>query len=120
MREPIGLEIKHEVVKINGKIPYRKFSAKGREHFNLKIYVEGDLSKLESVEYNLHPTFRFPRREIYDASDGFPLEIWTWGEFDIEVVFNYTDGAVGSKIHHLLYSDMLSNNADDYIDVSNR
>ncbi len=120
MRAPTGFQVKHELLKIKGEIPFKKFSSKGREHFNLKIYIEGNLDELESVEYELHPTFRVPQRRIYKAEGGFPLKIWTWGEFDIQVTFHYKDGAVGSKIHHLAYSDMLPSNEDDYIDVSNR
>lgn len=120
MRAPTSFQIQHELIKLRGKIPFMKYSSNGREHYNLKIFVDGDLEELASVEYELHPTFTVPNRHIYEARGGFPLVIWTWGEFDIHVTFHYKDGAVGSAVHHLSYSDILPSNPDDYIDISNK
>ena len=100
-------EVKHELVKKRGKIRFRKFSRDGFDHFNLLIYVEGDLRDLESVEYELHPSFADPIRRVTQREGGFPLRIWTWGEFEIAVTFYLADGSTEQTVHNLLYSKLL-------------
>lgn len=109
-------KIKHELVKRGGKIRVRKFSRRGYDHFSLRIYVEGDLHQLEYVEYELHPTFKNPTRLEYQRKGGFPLTIWTWGEFEIPVTLRFIDGHVEQLMHELRYSDLLPPDNSAYVD----
>ena len=67
------LEIRHKLKKRRGKIPFRRFREDGYEHFNVRIYVDGEsdeLDRLESVEYQLHSTFPNPLRQVRDRKRG--------------------------------------------------
>lgn len=116
MTEPAGLTVCHELRKRNGKVRFRKFNRDGAEHFNLAVYVTGDLSQLEAVTYELHPTFRSPVRTVTNPAGGFRLEIWTWGEFDIDVTFHFKDGRTASTTYSLEYSDELPEDPSEYRD----
>ncbi len=112
------LTVKHEVMKQRGKILMRRFKDIDYECFKIRLFVEGDIDLLESVEYELHPSFHNPLKKIEQAKGGFPLEIWTWGEFDIEVTFNYKDKHVTGIVYSLEYSDDLPAEDEAYVDVS--
>ena len=117
MRKQFDLQVKHELVRRGDKVRFRKFHKGGAEHFNLRISVEGsDLEEVESVEYELHPTFPSPLRTVTKKEDGFPLEIWTWGEFEIPVTFHFKDGTVAETVYNLEYSDQLPTSEEGYID----
>lgn len=100
-------KIKHELKKKDGKIRFKKLNPNGHEHFFIKIYVEGDLDSLKMVEYELHSTFKNPIRESTNRESGFPLNIWTWGEFDIYVIFHFKDGTTKETVYPLKYSNQL-------------
>lgn len=117
MRKQFNLQVKHELVRRGGKIRFRKFHRGGAEHFNLRISVEGsDVGDLESVEYELHPTFPSPLRKVTKREGGFPLDIWTWGEFEIPVTFYFQDGAVAGTRYQLEYSNELPAGEEEYVD----
>ena len=117
----MALEIRHKLKKKHGKIPFRRFRSGGYDHFNIQLFVEGDkeeLDRLDIVEYQLHSTFPKPLRRVRDRKRSFPLNIWTWGEFDIYVTFHFKDGSVRESVYSLEYSSELPSDDDAYIDVS--
>ncbi|HFD12404.1 MAG TPA: hypothetical protein ENJ32_08050, partial [Crenotrichaceae bacterium] len=73
---------------------------------------------LKKVEYELHPSFYNPLRAVENPKGGFPLDIWTWGEFDITVTFYYKDGSVSDSVFSLAYSDELPASDKAYIDIT--
>ena len=101
------VKIRHRILKRGGKIRSRRFREGGYEHFNIRVFVEGDIEDLQSVEYQLHPTFRNPDRVVEDPDRGFALDIWTWGEFDIRVTLHFQDGSTEEMVYPLAYSDEL-------------
>lgn len=101
------LRVGHKVVKSGSKIRSRRFREGGYEHYKIRLFVEGDVAALKSVEYLLHDTFANPHRIITDPADGFALDIWTWGEFEIKVTLNFKDGTKTELSHSLAYSDEL-------------
>ena len=109
-------QVRVKLLKRKGKVPFRKFHKNGAEHFNIRLYVEGGLSNLESVTYELHPTFRNPVRTVPSTTQGFSLDIWTWGEFDVAVTFLFADGHTSSTVYKLEYSDQLPAQESAYID----
>ena len=96
----------------------RRFKDIPDECYNLRIFVEGDINSLERVEYELHPSFYNPLKRVDKRKGGFPLEIWTWGEFDITVSFYYKDGSVTGTVFSLAYSNELPSEDDAYLDVT--
>ncbi len=101
------VQVKSKLLETDGKIRYAIFRDGGHEHYNIKIYVEGpdeDLDRIERVEYLLHPTFRRRRRVSTERADGFPLELWAWGMFDIEVTFELKDGTSERTSYYLRFS----------------
>jgi transcription initiation factor IIF auxiliary subunit len=56
------VKIRHTILKRGGKIRSRRFHEGGYEHFNVRVFVDGDIEDLQSVEYQLHPTFPNPHR----------------------------------------------------------
>lgn len=117
---PTSLEykVKHEVVKHKGKILFRHFKDLPDECFKIRLYVEGDLRRLERVEYELHPSFDKPLQSVKKSRGGFPIEIWTWGEFDILVTFYFKNGEAQDTVYSLAYSKELPEDEDEYIDVT--
>ena len=118
-----NLQIKHEILKKGGKVKFKRFRKNGNDHFHINIYIDGEkdeFDQLERVEYELHPTFNNPNRSITKREDGFPLKIWTWGEFDIQVTFYFLDGKVSDKVYQLRYSNELPTKEDDYIDLTSK
>ena len=109
-------QVQHELLKRQGKIRFRKFNRNGAEHFNLRLYIKGDTGGLKSVTYELHPTFADRVRKVTNPTGGFRLDIWTWGEFDIDVTFRYRDGSTSSTTYPLEYLSRLPAEESAYID----
>ena len=87
-----------------GKVLVRQIHKGGRQHFRVRIYIEGaDMDKVERVVYTLHPTFPEPRREVLNPP--FQLVIWTWGLFDVDVEIYDREGALDQRTVSLDYSD---------------
>lgn len=101
------MKIRHKLLKRHGKIRSRRFREGGYEHFNIRVFVDGDIEDLQSVEYELHSTFRNPRRVVNNSDHGFALDIWTWGEFDIPVTLHFRDGSTEQVVYPLTYSGEL-------------
>jgi hypothetical protein len=108
----------HELVKRRGKILMRRFKGLSNECFRIRLYVTGNIDALESVEYELHPSFPSPIQRVRTRRGGFPLEIWTWGEFDISVTFYPKVGAATETVYSLSYSNQLPAADEAYLDVS--
>jgi transcription initiation factor IIF auxiliary subunit len=118
MREVNDICVRHELQKKNGKILFKKFSSNGSEHFKIRIFLHGNIEQIESVDYELHSSFKKPCRHVENKESCFSLEIWTWGEFDINVTLYFMDGSIGEITYLLKYSNQLVAEADAYIDVS--
>jgi|APSaa5957512535_1039671.scaffolds.fasta_scaffold309927_1 transcription initiation factor IIF auxiliary subunit len=113
-----NISVRHKLLKRNGKILFKKFSDKGDEHFKLSIFLDGEIEQVESVDYELHRSFKNPLRKVDNKKTNFELVIWTWGEFDIGVTIHFKDGSLGETVYTLKYSDQLVAESNAYIDVS--
>ena len=112
---PYNVSVRHKVLKSGSKIRSRRFHEGGYEHYKIRLFVSGrDVGALESVEYLLHDTFANPRRIVTDPANGFALDIWTWGEFEIRVTLNFKDGAETKLIYPLAYSSELPSSDSAY------
>lgn len=111
-------EIKHELVKTDGKIEVKRFSPKGRDHYHIKVFISGALDRIEYVSYELHPTFNSPNRVSNDQSERFCIDFWTWGEFDMTAIVYLKNGSVKEVSHYLSYSDELPAEDSAYLYVS--
>ncbi|KPJ66359.1 MAG: hypothetical protein AMJ45_03955 [Syntrophobacter sp. DG_60] len=72
--------------------------------FRWKIYLEGEaseLDKIEYVEYILHPTFPNPIVKVANRESNFSLEAEGWGEFMVKLNLFMKDGSVKHKEHWL-------------------
>ena len=101
------ISVKHEVLRRAGRIRFRKFTKGGYDQFKIRLSLSGPLSQIEYVEYELHPTFRDPVQISKDQSAGFPIEFWTWGEFEIFVTARFLDGHDEELTYYLKYSSEL-------------
>lgn len=110
------IKVQHEVLKKGGLVRFRKFSAKGYEHFKIRLSIQGTLSDIEYVEYELHPTFSDNVRISKDRDGGFPIEFWTWGEFEILVTVHYVNGEDKVLTYNLEYSTELPSEDSAYND----
>ena len=79
----MSYEIKTERVK--GSDP-KKFREGGRDHYYIRIFIEPDetnkLDEIDSVQYELHPTFRQRNQVATERSNDFEIRIWTYGFFN--------------------------------------
>ena len=103
----MAITVNHKLLKRRGKIRTRRFSSEGYDHYKLRLYLTGELSNVEKVVYQLHSTFADPLRIIVDPSQGYALDIWTWGEFHVPVTVHLKDGSLQTLEHDLEYSDEL-------------
>ena len=108
------VSVRHKVLRKAGRVRFRKFSRNGYDQFKIRVSVSGPLSEIESVEYELHPTFINPVRISRDRSGGFPIEFWTWGEFEIFVTIHFVDGRDEELTYYLAYSSELPSEASAY------
>lgn len=102
-----------------GRIEYKQFHAKGKEHFHLRVWLEGDdaaLASIERVEYVLHPSFRKPARESTKRGTGFAIDFWTWGMFDIHVTIVHTNGELETTNYYLRY-ELPDDNGQNYAKI---
>lgn len=115
----LKVKVRRKLMKTDGKIRFMFFHQGGREHYNLRIYLDGDdreLDKIEKVEYELHPSFPTPRQGSSDRDDNFAIEIWTWGTFDIKVKIQLKNGANIETDFYLDYN-LPADNGTNYIEL---
>lgn len=89
------MQVKSKILKRGSQIPYKVFHEGGKDHYNVKIYLDADpgtLRSIKQVDYILHPSFRNNRRISTNPENYFAVDIWTWGMFDIEVKVHFQDG----------------------------
>lgn len=111
-----SITVKHELLKKGDRIRVRKFTRDGYDQFKIRLTISGPLSEIDHVEYELHPTFRNPIRTSKDRSSGFPIEFWTWGEFEVFVTAHFVDGHDETVTYELKYSSELSSDEAAYFD----
>lgn len=99
--------VRHMLLKRGGKIRSRRFRAGGYEHYKIRLFVEGPIDTLDSVQYRLHDTFSEPIRLVEDSANGFAMDIWTWGEFQIQVTLNKHDEEPETLTYDLAFSHEL-------------
>lgn len=88
------------------RIKYAVFRPGGREHFNLRIWLNGDseeLGKVKRVDYELHSTFLERLRHSDDSNRNFAILIWTWGMFMITATVHFLDGTEEVLKYYLSY-----------------
>ena len=116
----MALSPQREVIKnAEGKIESWKPSKYSREHYHIRIWIEGtpeELNRIQRVEYLLHPSFRQPLRRSDDRAKGFPITIWTWGMFSIKITAYHTDGSAETLQYYLSY-DLPADDGTNYVSV---
>ncbi len=110
------ISVHHEILKKSGKIRVRKFTRNGYDQYRIKLSISGPLDTISHVEYELHPTFKEPIRISKNRTEGFPIDFWTWGEFEILVTAHYLDGSEESTVFELKYGSQLPADSSFYFD----
>jgi len=94
----MSYEIKSERVKGNEPKIFREG---GRNHYYVRIFVKPDqpeeLDEIDSVQYELHPTFRQRNQVATLQTNGFEIRIWTYGFFNAKAKIIKKVGAPESK-----------------------
>ena len=111
-----NITVEHSLVKKGGKVRFRKFTTDGYDQFRLRVNVSGPLDEIAYIEYELHPTFRDPVRISTDRKNGFPIEFWTWGEFEVLVTVHLAEGRKAEQVYMLEYSEELPSTDEEYFD----
>lgn len=86
--------------------------------YEVWLYLEGnDLPYVESVTYELDPTFVEPRRRVRRSvrNPRCALAIWTWGVFPIKATIIDKRGSVYEVGHELTYGKELERLRPDRI-----
>ncbi|MGA1873660.1 MAG: pYEATS domain-containing protein [Thermoplasmatota archaeon] len=75
-----------------------KFPNSSKTYYYVRLFIEApslhDLERIKFVIYQLHPTFRQPKRMSKDRGNNFEIKIWTWGYFEVKVKLYMTDDSV--------------------------
>ncbi|MDT5062786.1 MAG: hypothetical protein QOH63_3245 [Acidobacteriota bacterium] len=91
----MAFHIKSERIR---EIKPMRFREGGKLHYRVKIYIDADnpddLLKVDSVVYELHPTFRERIRVSYERTRNFEIALWTYGFFDIKAKILKADKTV--------------------------
>lgn len=109
-----------EVIKDSkGRIKYKLFSSSGREHYHIRIWLEGEeleLDQVERVEYKLHESFKNHIRSSANRDNKFSVTIWTWGQFLIQATIYFKNGNTEERQFYLEY-DLPFDNGSNYARV---
>ncbi len=73
-----------------------------------KLYLdlpEDILNQIESVHYELHPTFKNPNAIVRDRKSHFRLKFVGWGTFDVGVTIYFNDGSYITTEHALSFPE---------------
>jgi transcription initiation factor IIF auxiliary subunit len=76
----------------------------GDDYWKWSAWIEGpdkELDQIESVTYNLHPTFPNPVRKIDSREDKFRLKSAGWGVFTLYASVLRKDGSTQKLKHQL-------------------
>src|SRR5215469_8737166 len=68
----------------------------GEDHWKWSVWMGGpeeNLNEVESVTYNLDPTFRNPIRRVNSRESKFRLDAEGWGSFDLYATVLYKNGS---------------------------
>lgn len=87
-----------------------KYRIGGKEHFQVFLSIKSEqfdpsLEKVAFVEYELHKTFKNRIRISKDRTNGFEIELRTYGTFVVKVTVNLVDG--GSDTFSIDYKEVL-------------
>jgi hypothetical protein len=77
------------------KIESREVGGKTQDFFRWLIFVDAsddELEKIDSVEYELHPSITNPYRPVADRSSKFALKFNSWGSFGVRMTIVFKDG----------------------------
>jgi transcription initiation factor IIF auxiliary subunit len=114
----MSLSFDRQVIKDpKGRIKYKLFSRKGREHYHIGIWLDGEeteLDQVEKIEYELHQTFKNPLRSSSNRDNKFSITIWTWGQFNIRATIYYKNGETEERQFYLDY-DLPPDDGENYV-----
>ena len=103
----MNLTVKHEIVKdAQDRVLFRTFQSGGREHYNIRLWLDGpadELDQIEKVTYTLHPSFRRQNRTSSKREGNFAISIWTWGMFNIRIQVELKNGEHEDLQYYLSY-----------------
>jgi len=95
--------ISERITGVKGKY----FDGNKRKNFYVRLSIESEdpasMRDVHFVIYELHPTFRKPKRISRDAENGFELKIWTWGFFNVDCQIYMKTGEVYSINGYVKY-----------------
>ena len=119
-KSAIEIEIKDSVIEHEDHKPviYVRNPDSEKPLYKVSIYLDGnDLPYVESVEYELHPTFknRFKKINRTVSNPDCKFFIWTWGIFKVKGIVTTKDGSRFNISHQLTYGNQINNGTYDLI-----
>jgi hypothetical protein len=96
-----GAQLIEETVKPVPKKPDEKSQ---RFDWTLRLKATSDiLDQIECVHYELHHTFKNPKKIIRDPKSHFQLRFNGWGTFEIPIIIRFKDGSSMQTSHQLQF-----------------
>lgn len=93
---------------LNHRTEFWKSGTDGRTRHKIFVWLEGSPKSLDNVQrvvYQLHPTFKNSKREIWDRESGFQLRTNGWGEFEIKAdVYSKEGSQLASLARHISFA----------------
>ena len=115
-----AMQVRSKVIMRGKQIPYRVFKKGGHKHYLVRIFLDAKQTVLDTVieiEYQLHWTFKQPRRVSTDRVKQFSIDVWTYAGFDIHAIVRFEDGVV-ANISHAIALNLPDNNGSNYVNES--
>ena len=76
----------------------QKFQNSTKLYYYVRLSIEApsypEMERIKFVIYELHPTFRQPKRMAKDRIRNFEIKIWTWGYFNLTAKLYMTDNTI--------------------------
>ncbi len=119
-KSTIEIEMRDSVIEQvdNQPVIYVRNPDSDKPLYKVSIYLEGnDLPYVDSVEYELHPTFKYRFKEVKRSftNPNCTLVIWTWGLFRVKAVVTTKDGSTFNLSHQLTYGNEVKNGSYEVI-----
>jgi hypothetical protein len=90
---PLSIQFQTEAADPINRCVYYSTDNQRHQLYKIRVYAVGpDLSKVKSIKYILHETFEHPEYTSIEASNGFEMELWTWGSFTMPIIVTTIEG----------------------------
>ena len=104
--KPAMPEVRRPVAPLRMRNTWEKLSPRnGHGWWDWTVFLDGDISNVDHVEYVLHPTFPDPIKTVTTPGNRFAFRTSGWGTFEVQAHVYKKDGSMTELAHLLEFGD---------------